>query len=139
MTYRIFVILVSIMGVAAASSGQVVDVTASVINPPLTGRDTFEFYCATCHGCVGMGDGPLASSLKISPADLTMLAARNGGRFSQERVRELLTHGRTDAPAHGSSDMPVWGPIFRALESPDQVVETRIENLVMYIESMQAK
>ena len=138
MLFRILIILVS-MGAAVASSAQV-DVTASFINPPLTGRDTFEFYCASCHGRDGTGDGPIASSLRIPPADLTTLAARSGGRFSRELVREFVTHdGQTDAPAHGSSDMPIWGPIFRTLETSDQMVETRIQNLIEYVESIQAR
>ena len=138
MMFRILIFLVS-MGAAVASSAQV-DVTASFINPPLTGRDTFEFYCATCHGPDGTGNGPMAASLKMAPIDLTMLAASNGGQFSRELVRELVTHdGQTDAPAHGSSDMPIWGPIFRTLETSDQAVETRIENLIEYVESIQAR
>ena len=138
MLFRIVVFLVS-MGTAVAASAQV-DVTASFINPPLTGRDTFEFYCATCHGPDGTGNGPIASSLRVPPTDLTMLAASTGGEFSRELVRELVTHdGQTDAPAHGSSDMPIWGPIFRTLENSEQVVETRIENLIDHIESLQAR
>ena len=138
MLLRALIFFVS-MGAASPSSGQV-DVTASLVNPPLTGRATFEFYCASCHGRDGTGNGPIASSLNIPPADLTMLAARNGGQFSRELVRELVTHdGQTEAPAHGSSDMPVWGPIFRTLETSDQAVETRIENLIEYVESIQAR
>jgi mono/diheme cytochrome c family protein len=37
-------------------------------------------YCASCHGADGKGDGPMAKSLKVKPADLTRIAARNGGR-----------------------------------------------------------
>ena len=29
-----------------------------------SGRDTYVFYCAACHGRAGKGDGPVASSLK---------------------------------------------------------------------------
>ena len=34
---------------------------------------TFRLYCASCHGTSGKGDGPLASSMKIPPADLTQI------------------------------------------------------------------
>ena len=45
--------------------------------PPLmldsiAGRDSFEFYCASCHGTGGKGDGPIASALKVPPTDLTV-------------------------------------------------------------------
>lgn len=136
MMFRVLIILVSLS--SAVASGAQVEVTASLINPPLTGQDTFEFYCATCHGRDGTGNGPMASSLKIPPADLTTLAARNEGQFSPEAVRELVTH-ESGTPAHGSSEMPVWGPIFRTLEPSERVVETRIENLINYVETIQAR
>ena len=40
--------------------------------------------------------------------------------------------------AHGTSDMPVWGPLFRAFESDIRVRE-RVANIVTYIESLQQK
>jgi hypothetical protein len=35
--------------------------------------------------------------------------------------------------------MPVWGPIFKALDSRDEVNAARIESIVRFIESIQAK
>jgi hypothetical protein len=35
--------------------------------------------------------------------------------------------------------MPVWGPIFRALDPNDATVAVRIANLVAFVESIQAK
>jgi hypothetical protein len=49
--------------------------------------------------------------LKISPADLTALAARNNGQFPSLRVMQAIKAGPS-VPAHGSRIMPVWGPIF---------------------------
>src|SRR5262245_1893586 len=82
--------------------------------PPLasltaSGPFMFGYYCASCHGPEGRGDGPVARALKTPPADLTTLAARHGGLFPRRQVEEFVTHGR-DVAAHGSSDMPVWGP-----------------------------
>ena len=45
----------------------------------LTGRDSFDRYCASCHGADGRGGGPVASALRTRPTDLTTLARRNGG------------------------------------------------------------
>jgi len=36
----------------------------------LTGRDSFDRYCAACHGVDGRGTGPVASALRTRPADL---------------------------------------------------------------------
>jgi hypothetical protein len=43
-------------------------------------------------------------------------------------------------PAHGSADMPIWGPLFLSLDKyHDSVVPQRISNIVTYIETLQAK
>jgi hypothetical protein len=35
--------------------------------------------------------------------------------------------------------MPVWGPIFRALDPNDARTAVRLDNLVRYLESIQLK
>src|SRR5690606_16009634 len=103
----------------------------------LAGRDSFDRYCASCHGTGGRGDGPLASALKVRPTDLTLLARRNDGAYPEARVRSVIS-GYGDALAsHGSTDMPVWGPIFKALDPSDTRVAQRIENLVRYVDMIQ--
>jgi mono/diheme cytochrome c family protein len=117
----------------------------SVRKPPdlvlrsMAGRDLFEFYCASCHGRDGRGGGHVAAALKTPPPDLTTLTQRNRGTFPAERVQDVIRGGkRASTPAHGSSDMPVWGPIFKGLDNRNEVNEERINNLVKYIESIQA-
>jgi mono/diheme cytochrome c family protein len=112
----------------------------SLILQSLTGRDSFEFYCASCHGTSGTGNGPVASSLKKTPADVTSLARRNGGAFPRQRVVSLLKGEEPGlAAVHGSNEMPVWGPVFRFLDPSDARVKLRIENVVSYIETLQVK
>jgi hypothetical protein len=77
--------------------------------------------------------------LKTSPTDLTRLAEKAGGVFPRARVETLLMHGRPALAAHGSSEMPVWGPIFKGLEPKDALVDIRIANVVAYVEALQAK
>jgi mono/diheme cytochrome c family protein len=96
-------------------------------------------YCASCHGKDGKGDGPAASSMKMVPADLTQLAARSGGNFPENRVSQAIK-GDTPTSSHGSKDMPVWGPVFRAMgTTSDGVVQLRVRNLTQYIASLQQK
>jgi mono/diheme cytochrome c family protein len=114
--------------------------TPDVVIKSTAGRDLFQFYCSSCHGRDGKGSGSAATALKVPPPDLTTLAQRNRGTFPAERVEAFIKgEGRLTTPAHGSSDMPVWGPIFKGLDSRDAVNAARIENLVKYIESIQAK
>lgn len=112
-------------------------------NPPLalpsmSGRDLFEFYCASCHGPDGKGHGPAEQALKTPPPDLTSIAQRSGGMFPAARVEAIVT-GTQDSPspAHGSRVMPVWGPIFRSLDANDAANRVRIANIVGYLQSIQ--
>jgi hypothetical protein len=45
----------------------------------------------------------------------------------------------TPVPAHGTSDMPVWGPLFRELNPYDSRVDVRLSRLVDYLKSIQLK
>ena len=45
------------------------------------GAETYSKYCASCHGKLGKGDGPVAEALKIAPSDLTALARTYDGKF----------------------------------------------------------
>jgi mono/diheme cytochrome c family protein len=107
--------------------------------PSMSGGDLFRFYCASCHGREGKGDGPVAPALNRRPPDLTAIARRNGGRFPTARVERFVTGDREPSLAHGSADMPVWGPIFQALDPRDRMNRIRIENVVAFIESIQSK
>jgi mono/diheme cytochrome c family protein len=75
--------------------------------------------------------------LRTRPADLTALARRNDGAFPREAVRGFITGSGRAVPAHGTIEMPIWGPLFRAFES-DARARERIANLVSHIESIQA-
>ena len=105
----------------------------------MAGPDLFQFYCATCHGPDGRGKGPVAAALKTPPADLTKIAERRGGAFPRAELVGFVSDGPALTAAHGTMDMPVWGPIFRGLDASDPRARIRIDNLVSYLESMQTK
>lgn len=103
------------------------------------GDALYNAYCAVCHGKDGKGGGPAAPALKGPMPDLTTLASRNQGVFaSMEVERTIAGQGRPMA-AHGSEDMPIWGPIFRGMNQDEAMTKLRVANLVKYIESIQAK
>ncbi|MFL6202757.1 MAG: cytochrome c [Thermoanaerobaculia bacterium] len=105
------------------------------------GRASFTLYCSSCHGKSATGDGPVASSLKTAPADLTQLAAGNGGKFPADEAYAYID-GRRGVGAHGPSDMPVWGLSFQDPgrdSDQEAMVRHKIRDLVAYIESMQEK
>lgn len=83
------------------------------------GRKLFVTYCFLCHGMSGKGDGPLASKLKVPPADLTD-NTRVGKRTDAE-LFGIIQGGKhtlvTDA-------MPKWGKVIPG---------PQIEALVAYV------
>ena len=109
----------------------------SLLSPSLYGVDNFHDYCSPCHGRSGKGDGPVAAALTPRPSDLTTIARRNKGVFPRARVRDFITNGSPDIPAHGTRVMPVWGPTFRSLDSSDRSVSIRIANIVEYLTTLQ--
>ena len=82
---------------------------------PDAGKIEFLSSCGACHGSDAKGKGPIADQLKVTPADLTQLAKKNGGVFPSNAVYEKID-GRQEVQAHGRRDMPVWG--FRYMHSP---------------------
>ena len=106
---------------------------------PSSGKDMYIAYCASCHGQDAMGNGPAAPALKTRPTDLTILAVKNGGKFPDAHIAEIIK-GDTITAAHGNKEMPVWSPVFRSLGRHDPAQEQmRIHNLTTYLESIQQK
>ena len=122
--------------IAVTPSGQGQSQIPQILAESLAGSDSFALYCAPCHGRTGHGDGPVAAALRTKPTDLTRLAQRSGGAFPADRVRAFVTGTGRSPAAHGTTEMPIWGPLFRAYES-DVRVRERIANLVTHIESLQ--
>jgi len=103
-----------------------------------SGKVMFKQYCASCHGIDGKGQGPLASMMKVPPANLTTLAKRHGGKFPYDYVSNILRYGPGPSILHGSPDMPPWGPIFQYIDKNDErAVQQRIKNLCNYLASLQ--
>jgi hypothetical protein len=76
--------------------------------------------------------------LTTHPTDLTSLARRNKGEYPLADLEGLFTPPiRLRTVAHGSEQMPVWGPTFRAIDGSSALAQARIAALLAYIESVQ--
>lgn len=101
------------------------------------GKDLFAAHCAVCHGKDAKGNGPAAAALKVAPPDLTTFAKRHDGKYDKTAVLAIIKG--ISKPAHGSSDMPIWGPVFQSFESSPAESSLRLANLVEYIGTLQQK
>ncbi|MGO9123645.1 MAG: c-type cytochrome [Terriglobales bacterium] len=130
----------------AQTQGQAPDQTQKTIKhvpvkmtSPASGKEMYTAYCAVCHGTDAKGGGPAASALKTPPTDLTVLSKNNGGKYPAMKVTATI-RGESNLPAHGSKDMPVWGPLFWSMShGHESEVQQRVANLASYIESLQTK
>ena len=110
--------------------------------PANNGKQMYVNFCAPCHGADGKGQGPVAAALKQQPANLTLLSKKNGGNFPEAHVVSVLQFGSAN-PAHGTAQMPVWGPTLGRM-NPASMPQSdarslRINNLVLYLRSLQEK
>ena len=138
-TFLLWALVASFAMVAVAQKPVVKKVRAPQTSPA-SGKEMYVSYCASCHGTGGKGDGPAAAALKVPPPDLTTLSRRNQAKFPAAHVFQAIKGDTAMVVAHGSKDMPVWGPVFSSMGKGDQaMVQLRISNLTKYIESLQVK
>ncbi len=131
-----FLILISAI---SASQNTSIRIVPAPYTSAASGEEMYVAYCASCHGRDGRGHGPAASALKTIPPDLTALAQHNQGIYPADHVYSVLV-GRTRLSAHGSADMPIWGPIFRRMgQGHPSEEQLRVTNINKYLESLQVK
>jgi mono/diheme cytochrome c family protein len=134
--------LFSIAMLAMAQQSQTTTKTAPIQRTSgASGQEMFDSYCAACHGKDAKGNGPVAAALNVPPPDLTTLSQRHGGKYPATYVESVLKFGAENFPAHGTKDMPVWGPLLGSISGGVNAPMTaqRIYNLTRYLEGLQAK
>jgi mono/diheme cytochrome c family protein len=131
------VVLVAVLGVATAQQ-PAPTIKKGTFEPLVSveGKDNFVAYCAVCHGVNGKGNGPAVPALKVMVPDLTTMEKRTG-KFDQIAVERFIAGVDKVPPAHGSQDMPMWGPLFRS-QGNETVATLRLKNLAAYLKTIQA-
>jgi mono/diheme cytochrome c family protein len=117
-------------------------ILAGCVNEVETGRASYSSLCAGCHGDGGKGDGPNGMALAVKPADLTRIAARNGGVFPRTAIMAKIDGYAKGEPHHGA--MPAFWPLLEGrtvlVETGDGILTPTPEPLVAlaaYLESIQ--
>lgn len=119
-------------------AGPQVPETSRVINS-LDGPTLYKAYCAVCHGPGAKGDGPMARLLTQKTPDLTRIAARHGGKFPRMAIESIIAGDTPVSVAHGTQEMPLWGPIFSEVTWDIDIGRIRVDNVTRYLESLQEK
>jgi mono/diheme cytochrome c family protein len=104
-----------------------------------SGERVFATHCASCHGTMGEGDGPVAPAISVAVPNLRALNQRYGGAFPADEVARYID-GRDLPDAHGERQMPVWGDVFEATEnivSGAEAPATRIAALLEHLRAIQ--
>lgn len=136
-----YLIIGTVLALGSAAAGAqeaktIKRVPVTAVNS-MDGQTMFTHYCAVCHGADAKGTGPAADALKKSPADLTQIARKAGGKFPEIHVVRVI-RGDDMVGAHGNREMPIWGDLFRSLRSPAET-DLRVNALMKYIEGIQAQ
>ena len=124
---------------------------ATLLWPPLTvgaaegdspAKAMYLKYCSACHGSGGKGDGVVSGFLRPKPTDLTQIAKKTKGEFPFMETAQAIDGTRT-IRAHGDSDMPVWGELFREESTAPLTRQAEVRGKVMlitdYLRSIQEK
>ena len=106
-----------------------------------SGEILYQVHCAECHGADASGGAAAGVRQTVGTADLTGLAARNGGEFPFWDVYGIIS-GAELLPAHGGRIMPAWSHALAktpgiAAEDAASVVRGRILAIVAWIASRQ--
>ena len=109
------------------------------------GEELYLELCAVCHGIGGKGDGPAATAMSKPVPDLTVLAAKNVGKYPREVVEDSIA-GKSRVVSHGTIDMPIWGQVFEDAARSDWKAfrregqaKQRVFNLTEYLATIQVE
>ena len=110
-------------------------------SPPKSGATLFAQNCAVCRGANARGGGAATVNLEQVPADLTLIAERNGGLFPSDDVLAKI-HGY-GGPGH-FGEMPDFADIDRGenimweTQNGQKIATPRaLVALVRYLEGLQ--
>ena len=118
------VLPVLMTGIAVASPGFADSVQDEAI---VKGQAHFSIFCASCHGENADGHGVLATSLEITPSDLTALRQTSGDFCIAERVLKAVA-GLHDVAPGQEQKMPTFS---------DSLEGITIYQITQYLKSIQ--
>lgn len=106
--------LIKVMTLSALLSLLGMETALAEPPPAFEGRRLYASYCQLCHGTEGKGDGPLAKSMGIEPADLTTTVRSRSDSMLTSIITGEGGQTITGRDRHNliSDQMPEWKDIF---------------------------
>lgn len=102
--------------------------TEAIASPPpaYEGRRLYVSYCLLCHGPGGKGDGALAKTMEISPADLTTTVRSRSDTILTKIITGEGRQTITGRDRHNllSEAMPEWKDVF---------TDSQVSSLIAYL------
>jgi len=137
---KILLVIFLLATIYAITSGCSNNEEIETVENPYAGYLSYRQYCASCHGLDAKGNGPVASTLKIPPADLTKLGKKYGMPLPRKKLIEFID-GRRMVRSHGTREMPVWGnrlfEVAPSREYRNAAILEVVESIVIYLETVQ--
>jgi mono/diheme cytochrome c family protein len=101
------------------------------------GRAFFLSNCVPCHGALAQGAGEGTDGLARERLNLTRIRERDGGRFDDARVYQVV-YGVNNVPPGGHREMPVWGRLIAGhRRRGDAQAQLQCAALVAYLKFIQ--
>ncbi len=92
------------------------------------GKELFALQCQSCHGAIGMGDGPLSAGLDPMPTNFHSSDKANGlSPFQAYNTIRLGVDGTGMRAFNELSDDEVWDLAFYVLSLPHQNMDISLE------------
>ncbi|MEH6644832.1 c-type cytochrome [Sulfitobacter sp.] len=109
--------------------------------PQVRGAAFYAKYCTSCHGTSAQGDGPIAASFRVPPANLTLISERNGGVFPIEDVMAQINgyEGRHQFGGMPEFQKDLNGPVVDYVAASGEVIKTpkALIDMASYLENIQ--
>lgn len=109
--------------------------------PQARGAAFYAKYCTSCHGTSAQGDGPVAASFRVPPANLTLISERNGGVFPTEDVMAQINgyEGRHQFGGMPEFQKDLNGPMVDYMTASGEVIATpqALIDIASYLEDIQ--
>jgi len=117
-------------GETAATTGSITPAVAS-LTPALDGRALYETNCSACHGAGGLGDGPMAETLPVKPANIIEHLGDHAPEEIVRRVAEGIPPAMPAAPLSAEEITEVLDYIWSTLPDSTQSRLRALQLLMM--------